>query len=88
MILSQRVRPAAEEEDSDIDSETESEPEPVSSEDDRPCASNSNRRMSPVHYRPQRAIKPVVRLTYDEPGKASERPLTIVHRGVVIKIQR
>lgn len=28
------------------------------------------------------------RLTYDEPGKSNDRPLTIVHRGLVIKIGR
>lgn len=36
--------------------------------------------------RPKRAIEPTIRLTYDEPGKSSDRPLTIVHRGLVIKI--
>uniref|UniRef100_A0A3B3WSH8 Gypsy retrotransposon integrase-like protein 1 n=1 Tax=Poecilia mexicana TaxID=48701 RepID=A0A3B3WSH8_9TELE len=69
------------------DTASESEPEPVSSEDDRPCPSSSDRWMSHAHSRPKRTIKPVVRLTYDEPGKSSDRPLTIVHRGVVIKIQ-
>ncbi|XP_043993942.1 uncharacterized protein LOC122843338 [Gambusia affinis] len=73
--------------ESESESELESEPEPVSSEDDRPCPSSSNSRMSHAHSRPKRTIKPVVRLTYDEPGKASDQPLTIVHRGVVIKIQ-
>lgn len=34
----------------------------------------------------KRPIKPVVRLTYDEPGKARDQPITIIHRGVVIKI--
>lgn len=34
----------------------------------------------------KRQIKPVLRLTYDEPGKPSEQPLTIVHRGVIIKL--
>lgn len=34
----------------------------------------------------KRQIRPVLRFTYDEPGKASERPLTIVHRGVIIKL--
>ncbi|MGH0162747.1 UNVERIFIED_CONTAM: hypothetical protein FKN15_043454 [Acipenser sinensis] len=29
----------------------------------------------------RRAIKPVVRLTYDEPGVPTEEPLLIVHRG-------
>lgn len=36
--------------------------------------------------RPKRSVKPVVRLTYDEPGKASNQPITIIHRGMVIKI--
>ncbi|XP_037833479.1 uncharacterized protein LOC119617377 [Kryptolebias marmoratus] len=36
--------------------------------------------------REKRSIKPVVRLTYDEVGKSKDQPLTIVHRGVVIKI--
>ena len=34
----------------------------------------------------KRPVKPVLRLTYDEPGKASEQPLTIVHRGIIIKL--
>ena len=35
----------------------------------------------------KRQIKPVLRLTYDEPGKASEQPRTIiVHRGIIIKL--
>ncbi len=34
----------------------------------------------------KRRVKPVLRLTYDEPGKASEQPITIVHRGVTITI--
>lgn len=36
--------------------------------------------------RGQRSVKPVIRLTYDEVGKSKDQPLTIVHRGVVIKI--
>lgn len=38
--------------------------------------------------RPKRVVKPVVRLTYDEPGKSRDHPITIVHRGVTIKIGR
>ena len=34
----------------------------------------------------KRQVKPVLRLTYDEPGKASEQPLTIVHRGIITKL--
>lgn len=36
--------------------------------------------------RPKRTVKPVVRLTYDEPGKARDKPFTVVHRGVKIRI--
>lgn len=36
--------------------------------------------------REKRPVKPVIRLTYDEAGKSKDQPLTIVHRGVVIKI--
>ncbi|KAL7841410.1 hypothetical protein SRHO_G00251010 [Serrasalmus rhombeus] len=36
--------------------------------------------------REKRSIKPVIRLTYDETGRPKDQPLTIVHRGVVIKI--
>ncbi|KAL2093139.1 hypothetical protein ACEWY4_010451 [Coilia grayii] len=36
--------------------------------------------------RPKRQIKPVTRLTYDEPGKQVDRPLTVVHRGMVVNI--
>ena len=31
-------------------------------------------------------MKQVIRLIYDEPGRAKDQPLTIVHRGVIIKI--
>lgn len=34
----------------------------------------------------KRQVKPALRLTYDEPGKASEQPITIVHRGIIIKL--
>ncbi len=36
--------------------------------------------------RPKRTAKPTIRLTYDEPGRSRDEPLTIVHRGIVIKI--
>ncbi|XP_062372262.1 retrovirus-related Pol polyprotein from transposon 412 isoform X1 [Sardina pilchardus] len=50
----------------------------IANEDIRPQES------SPV--REKRSIKPVIRLSYDEPGRPKDQPLTIVHRGVVIKI--
>lgn len=45
-----------------------------------------DRQKTRAEPRPKRAIKPTIRLSYDEPGKSSDRPLTIVHRGVVITI--
>jgi len=35
----------------------------------------------------KRRIKPVQKLSYDELGKPSDKPLTIVYRGMVVKIQ-
>ncbi len=44
-------------------------------------------RMQPCSEpRPKRTVKPTIRLTYDEPGRSRDEPLTIVHRGIVIKI--
>ncbi|XP_035809415.2 uncharacterized protein LOC118471094 [Amphiprion ocellaris] len=60
------------------ESETASEGEPVSGLDVRD--------ISEPQVRPKRRVKPVVRLTYDEPGKARDQPITIVHRGIVIRI--
>lgn len=34
----------------------------------------------------KRRIKPVIKLTYDEPCKAKDHPITIVRRGIVIKV--
>lgn len=36
--------------------------------------------------RSQRKVNPVLKLTYDELGNTTDYPLTIVHRGIVIKI--
>lgn len=36
--------------------------------------------------RPKRTAKPTIRLTYDEPDKSRDQPLTIVPRCIVIKI--
>lgn len=35
----------------------------------------------------KRTIKPVVKLTYDEPGRSRDQPITIIHRGVGVTIQ-
>ncbi|KAL6481950.1 hypothetical protein MHYP_G00100300 [Metynnis hypsauchen] len=36
----------------------------------------------------KREPKPIIRLTYDEPGKSSDQMLTIIHRGMVIQISQ
>lgn len=67
--------------------ETASELEPVSSDPGKGRQFSSPRiGVSPNQTRPKRSRKPVMRLTYDKPGRASEEPLSIVHGGVVIKI--
>lgn len=79
------------EEDEDHDAVSENESDPDS---DDPCHNEHLETVpqavgsSKPEPRPKRKVKPVIRLTYDEPGKAKDQPLTIVHRGVVIKIGR
>ena len=58
---------------------TVSDKDPVVSAEEVEPQRNSPRRG-------KRSIKPVIRLTYDEAGRSKDQPLTIVHRGVVIKI--
>lgn len=41
---------------------------------------------TPMIRRSQRETKPVIRLTYDQPGKPTEEPVTIVHHGMVIQL--
>ncbi|KAI5616885.1 hypothetical protein C0J50_23556 [Silurus asotus] len=77
------------EEDGDQDSVPEDESDP---ESDNPCHNEhpeiitKTDVISKSKNRPKRVVKPVIRLTYDEPGQAKDQPLTIVHRGVIIKI--
>lgn len=33
-----------------------------------------------------RKVKPVIRLSYDDLGKPTDRPITIIHRGMIIQI--
>nr|XP_057906640.1 uncharacterized protein LOC131104002 [Doryrhamphus excisus]XP_057906648.1 uncharacterized protein LOC131104002 [Doryrhamphus excisus] len=70
--------------------EEESEPEAGSDPESNPCRDNQiparSNSTNKLETRPKRSVKPVIRLTYDEPGKARDQPLTIVHRGVIIKI--
>lgn len=84
----------------DSSSESESNPDQKESEPeadmDTSAAQSTKEADSPggvrgksprdAETRPKRAVKPVVRLTYDEPGKGRDQPITIIHRGVVIKI--
>lgn len=84
--------------DSDTESETGSEQEDLGEGEDQNTettgskskADNDNvsegRQDRKSESCPKRTVKPVVRLTYDEPGKARDQPITIIHRGVVIKI--
>ncbi|KAJ7986493.1 hypothetical protein DPEC_G00340450 [Dallia pectoralis] len=77
------------EEDGDQDSVPEEESDP---ETDNPCHDEhpeivtKTKVISKPENRPKRIVKPVIKLTYDEPGRARDQPLTIVHRGVIIKI--
>lgn len=34
----------------------------------------------------KRETKPVIRLTYDQPGHSTEEPVTIAHHGMVIQL--
>ncbi|XP_048046522.1 uncharacterized protein LOC125268395 [Megalobrama amblycephala] len=77
------------EEDGAQDSVPEEESDPESDNpchDEHPEIITKTDVISKSENRPKRVVKPVIRLTYDEPGKAKDQPLTIVHRGVIIKI--
>lgn len=68
------------------DSPTSSESRPDSEEESMETAEENEvpSRTDPVE---KRRIKPVIRLTYDKLGGASDQPITIVHRGIVITIE-
>lgn len=36
---------------------------------------------------PRREVKPVKKLSYDELGKSTDRPLTLAYRGMVVNVQ-
>lgn len=40
-----------------------------------------------VELRPKRQVKPVKKLSYDELGQSTDRPLTLVYRGMVVQIE-
>lgn len=79
----------------DQESEPEIDPEEISDSETESEQEQEIVDVSPEHRdnprvraeaRPKRAVKPTIRLTYDEPGRSRDEPLTIVHRGIVIKI--
>lgn len=75
-------------EEDDQDSAPEPDLDPRTARSAKTQKPNTHRNLlgDTPKLRPKRQIKPVVRLTYDEPGKAKDQPITIVHRGVVITI--
>lgn len=52
-----------------------------------PGIANAKEAVETVHSRPKRNIRPVVRLSYDSLGRPTNRPLTLVHRGMVINVE-
>ncbi|KAI3353735.1 hypothetical protein L3Q82_004965 [Scortum barcoo] len=79
------------EEDGDQDLAHEEESDP---ESDDPCHDEHSETVTKTEVinksenRPKREVKPVIRLTYDEPGKAKDQPLTIVHRVELVNCLR
>ncbi|KAG1926671.1 interleukin-1 receptor accessory protein-like 1-A [Pimephales promelas] len=54
---------------------------------DNPVSYDSGKAEESRHtYRLRRKVEPVIRLSYDEPGVPTNRPITLVHRGLVIRI--
>ena len=71
--------------DESSDSETDLEVSrgPVRATKTKPSSKQKPDRVLRPRSTEKRQVKPVLRLTYDEPGKASEQPITIVHRGII-----
>lgn len=59
---------------------------PVSTPKTKPMSMTKNSRDLRPRPSSKRHVKPVIRLTYDEPGKARDQPITIVHKGIIIKL--
>ncbi|MEQ2195898.1 hypothetical protein XENOCAPTIV_020006 [Xenoophorus captivus] len=56
---------------------------------DVPTSSVSDDEVDSTNVPPaKRLVKPVIRLSYDKPGKSRDQPLVIVHRGMRIYITR
>ncbi|KAL1271696.1 hypothetical protein QQF64_030712 [Cirrhinus molitorella] len=53
-----------------------------------PGTANSTREVVKTsHSRPRRNIRPIVRLSYDSLGRPTNRPLTLIHRGMVVNVE-
>ena len=74
------------EEDATQDSVPENEVDPESDQEEEAVNLPKDIERARPEPKAKRAVKPTVRLTYDEPGRSRDQPLTIVHRGIVIKI--
>ncbi|RXN17862.1 Retrovirus-related Pol polyprotein from transposon 297 [Labeo rohita] len=61
------------------------EEERISEGEEKSSRTVSDLEAEPVQ-RPKRQRKPVSKLSYDELGQPSERPITVVHRGIVIHL--
>lgn len=72
--------------DESSDSEVEVSRGPVRATKTKPSSRHKPDRVLRPRSTEKRQVKPVLRLTYDEPGKASEQPITIIHRGIIIKL--
>ncbi|XP_052469911.1 uncharacterized protein LOC128026690 [Carassius gibelio] len=69
--------------ESESDSEVESDTVTVS---ERKCKKPKAVMPPSQRAHSKRPVKPVIRLTYDEPGRSSDHPIEIVHRGVIIRL--
>lgn len=69
--------------ESESDSEVESDTVTVS---ERKCTKPKAVMPPSQRAHSKRPVKPVIRLTYNEPGRSSDHPIEIVHRGVIIRL--
>lgn len=78
--------PESEDEGCDPEVAPEETSEAGSESEEEVSEVQEDRRQPSSEPRPKRAVRPAIRLTYNESGKFRDEPLTIVHRGIVIKI--
>ncbi|CAK6960608.1 paraneoplastic antigen Ma2-like [Scomber scombrus] len=68
------------------DVQTEDHAEDTDVEAEAHTTPSSPVRNTPTTRKSQRERKPTIRLTYDQPGRSTEEPVTIVHKGMVIQL--